>query len=62
MRDALERQLAGVRARILRLDDEASMHRAMGRELLANRMDDERRSLEQLEASYLGNSMKDAKQ
>ena len=59
MRDRLERQLDSIRARIRRLEDEAALHRAMGRDALAERIEHEQKKAE-LEAGYLENILRSA--
>ena len=54
MRDHFERQLDPIRARVRRLADEEALHRAMGREALADRVENELGKAE-IEAGYLEN-------
>ena len=57
MRDHFERQLEAIRARIRRLADEEAQHRALGREALADRVENELRKAE-IEAGYLENILR----
>lgn len=57
MRDYFERQLNSLRARIRRLEDEAALHRAMGREALADRVEHELKQAE-IEAGTLVNILR----
>lgn len=59
MKDAIERQLEALRARIRRLADEAAMFRATGRDAIADRCDNEHRQAE-AEASALQRLLENA--
>ena len=59
MRDALERQLTAVRARIRRLTDECALHRATGRNALADRLEEELKKA-QVECGHLEHLLRSA--
>ena len=52
MKEQLERQIDAVRRRIVRLADEAAQHRALGRDALADKLEQEQKKAE-IEASHL---------
>ena len=57
--DQVPAVLVKIRHRIRQLDDEAAQHRCMGRSLLAERLDQERRQKE-IEAGYITLALEDA--
>ena len=59
MKEHLERQIDAVRRRIRRLEDEAALHRAMGRDALADKIENEQRKAE-IEAGHLEHFMRSA--